>query len=81
MILDLSCPMMDLLKSILRKLPGGAVMYYTLPANLDVFAINARYEDHRGQSILKVGGYGSDSLILDGFNEASANIPVQGFVS
>jgi lipoprotein len=60
-----------------KEIAGGAVMYYTLPANLDVFAINARYEDHRGQSILKVGGYGSDSLILDGFNEASANIPVR----
>lgn len=56
--------------------PGGAMMYYSLPGDRDVFAMICRYTDCRGQEILKRAGYGSDSLMLDGFNEAEKGVPV-----
>ena len=57
-----------------KPVPGGAVMYYTLPSESDVFALNVRYSDFRGHEVLKVGSYGCDSLILDGFNQAQKGI-------
>ncbi|WP_279090328.1 DUF4959 domain-containing protein [Butyricimonas virosa] len=62
-----------------EAVPGGAMVYYNLPAKSDVFAINFRYKDCRGNDVLKVGDYGSDSLLLDGFNEHQTGVPV--FVS
>ena len=59
-----------------EPIAGGAMMYYSLPAEMDVFGIRLRYKDCRGQEMLKVGDYGGDSLLLDGFNEARTNIPV-----
>lgn len=57
--------------------PGGAMMYYRLPADKDVFSVNIRYVDCRRQEVLKTAGYGGDSLLLDGFNEAVSEIPVR----
>lgn len=58
-----------------KAIPGGAVMYYQLPDDEDIFAVNVRYTDAQGENCLKVGGYGSDSLVLDGFNEARQGVP------
>lgn len=60
-----------------KATPGGAVMYYYLPSDGDVFSLNLRYTDARGQEVLKVGGYGGDSLIIEGFNEARKGVPAQ----
>ncbi|PXZ44491.1 hypothetical protein DMB45_03320 [Sanguibacteroides justesenii] len=57
-----------------KTLPGGAMMYYRLPPDPEIFAINIRYVDCRGYEVLKVGGYGSDSLLIDGFNEARQKV-------
>lgn len=59
-----------------RAVPGGAMMYYDLPDDRDVFAVLCRYKDCRGQDVLKRAGYGGDSLVLDGFNEAMRGVPV-----
>ena len=34
-----------------KAIPGGAVMYYELPSDLDVMAIRVRYKDAFGQHI------------------------------
>lgn len=60
-----------------KPVPGGAMLYYTLPDNDDVFAINVRYTDSFGAATLKSGGYGSDSLFLDGFNEPRTSVQAQ----
>ena len=60
-----------------EKRPGGAMMYYKLPDNSDIFGINVRYKDARDFDILKTGGYAGDSLLLDGFNEAREGITAQ----
>lgn len=60
-----------------KAIPGGAVMYYQLPDDENIFALNVRYVDAQGVACLKVGGYGSDSLIIDGFNAAEEAVPVQ----
>lgn len=57
--------------------PGGAVMRYRLPDNLDVFGVRARYKDAYGRQLEKDGTYLTDSLVLNGFNEARTNEPVQ----
>ena len=60
-----------------KPVSGGAMLYYTLPDNDDVFSINVRYTDSFGASTLKSGGYGSDSLFLDGFNEPRTGVQAQ----
>ncbi|WP_270544968.1 DUF4959 domain-containing protein [Butyricimonas paravirosa] len=54
--------------------PGGAMMYYKLPDESDIFGINVRYKDARNIEVLKTSDYGGDSLFLDGFNEACQGI-------
>ena len=54
---------------------GGAVMHYTLPANLDVQAIRVRYTDAMGKEAIVKGSYLGDSLTLVGFNEARTGVP------
>lgn len=61
----------------LKPVPGGAMLYYSLPENEDVFSINVRYTDSFGIPTLKSGGYGSDSLLLDGFNEPRTGVRAQ----
>lgn len=48
---------------------GGAMMHYSLPNDRNIFAMNVRYKNWQGGDVLKVGDYGSDSLLLDGFTE------------
>ena len=60
-----------------KAIPGGAVMYYTLPENTDIFAVRAEYKDYNGKQMTKVGSYAYDSLVLDGFNEARSSVPVK----
>ena len=59
-----------------KAVPGGAVMYYNLKGNKDVYSIRARYTDARGKELVIDGSYLSDSLVLVGFNEAKENVPV-----
>ena len=37
----------------IRPIPGGAVMYYNLPSDLDLMAIRVRYKDAFGQEIMR----------------------------
>lgn len=59
-----------------EPIPGGAVMRYRLPDNLDIFGVRARYQDGKGRSLVKESTYLTDTLTLDGFNEAAKNQPV-----
>ena len=60
-----------------RPIGGGAVMKYKLPADPEIYSIRVRYQDAQGNDMLKVGSYTVDSLVLNGFNEARKDIPVQ----
>lgn len=57
--------------------PGGAVMRFVLPDHDDVFGLNVRYVDGAGHEVLKAAGYGSDSLLLDGFNAPRTDVPAR----
>ena len=57
-------------------IPGGAKMTYTLPDNVDVMEIRARYNDVNGKEVIVSGSYLDKELQLVGFNEARTNIPV-----
>ena len=57
--------------------PGGAVMRYKLPDNEDIFGVRVRYTDAFGEQLYKDGSYLSDTLLLSGFKEARADVPVQ----
>ncbi len=57
-------------------IPGGAVMRYRLPDNLDIFGVRARYVNAYGQELIKEGTYLSDTILLDGFTEAQTDVPV-----
>lgn len=57
--------------------PGGAMMHYRLPDNLDIFGIRARYNDSYGKEIVKESTYLTDSLLLNGFREAQTDVPVR----
>lgn len=56
--------------------PGGALMRYKLPDNLDVFGVRARYTSAFGEEVIKDGSYITDSLLISGFTEARAGVPV-----
>lgn len=60
---------------------GGAIMHYTLPNDRDIFAINVRYKNWQGGDVLKVGDYGGDSLLLDGFTEKRNVVAHVSFVN
>lgn len=57
--------------------PGGAVMRYRLPDNMDIFGVRARYKDAYGRQLVKEGTYLTDTLLLNGFAEARVNEPVR----
>lgn len=57
-----------------RAIAGGAVMYYKLPADKEVNAINVHYEDVFGDELLCSGSYSCDSVTLYGFNEARQGV-------
>lgn len=71
---DASMPMEDI---SFRAVGGGAVMTYKLPANPDIISIRVRYQDAQGNNMLKVGSYTTDTLLLNGFNEARKGISAQ----
>lgn len=53
---------------------GGAMMYYSLPDDSDIFALNIRYKNWQGEDILKTCGYSGDSVLLDGFTRSQEGI-------
>ena len=57
--------------------PGGAVMRYRLPDNMEIFGVRARYNDAYGRQLVKEGTYLTDTLLLNGFAEARTNEPVR----
>lgn len=59
---------------LFKPMPGGAMMYYKLPDESDIFALNVRYANAQGKEVLKVGSYVGDSLLVDGFNAAQQNV-------
>lgn len=59
-----------------KAIEGGAEMQYAMPNDPKIFAIHVRYKNWMGEDVLKVGGYGSNKIILDGFNKAQEDIPV-----
>ncbi len=67
-------PVSDKIIRVVEPRPGGALIRYDLPDDSDVFALNVRYTDAQGKETLKVGGYGTDSLLLDGFTKAREGI-------
>ncbi len=56
---------------------GGAYMNYTLPPNTDIYGIQAKYRDFKGEEIFVKGTHNSNQLELFGFNNASAEVPVE----
>lgn len=59
-----------------KPIHGGAVMYYNIPDNSEVFSIKAEYLDAYGRQLSCVGSYVSDSIVLSGFNESRKDVPV-----
>ncbi len=59
-----------------KPIAGGAVMHYKLPANADIYAVEARYRDYSGKELTSSGTYANDSLIIYGFKEAAQGVPV-----
>ena len=59
-----------------RQVGGGAVMYYDIPNNSEIFSIRAVYENDFNEQVLKQGTYLGDSIVLDGFREAKTDVPV-----
>ena len=57
--------------------PGGAVMRYKLPDDVNIFGVRARYVDSYGETLAKDGSYLSDTLLLSVFIEALTAVPVQ----
>lgn len=55
---------------------GGAIFHYKLPKDPDIIAVNLRYKDAYGSTLLKSGSNATDSLVITGFNEAVADVPV-----
>ena len=60
-----------------KPVPGGAVMYYKLPEDMDIFGVRARYTNAYGEVLVKDGSYLSDTLLLSGFTEARTSVPLQ----
>ena len=60
-----------------KPVPGGAVMHYKLPDNMDIFGVRARYTNSFGETLIKDGSYLTDTLLLSGFTEAQSAVPLQ----
>lgn len=69
-------PTTDGLKLDYKSVPGGAVLKYSLPNDRNIFSMNIRYKDYRGENVIKSCGYGGDSILLDGFIQ-SQNVIAQ----
>lgn len=59
-----------------EAVPGGAMMRYRLPDNMDIFGVRARYNDAYGRQLVKEATYLTNTLLLNGFTEAKTNVPV-----
>lgn len=57
-----------------KPIAGGAIMYYKLPDDNEVFALRVRYTDAQGNEIMRVGSYACDSLVIAGFDEAQQGV-------
>ena len=57
--------------------PGGAVMSYYLPENLDIFGVRIDYVNAWGEPQTREASYLSDTLVIDGFTEARTAVPAQ----
>lgn len=64
-------------KIAFEPVPGGAVMRYSLPGNMDIFGVRARYKDAYGRELVKEGTYLTDTILLTGFAQAQTDVPVQ----
>ncbi len=60
-----------------KPVPGGAVMHYKLPDNLEIFGVRARYTNAYGEELIKDGTYLVDTILLSGFTEAQTTVPVK----
>ncbi|MFV0289845.1 MAG: DUF4959 domain-containing protein [Mangrovibacterium sp.] len=60
-----------------EPIPGGAYLNYKLPANTDVYAIQAKYKDLNGKDMLIKGTYSATQMKLFGFNAAQSSVPVE----
>lgn len=60
-----------------RPAPGGAVMSYYLPENLDIFGVRIDYINAWGEPQTREASYLSDSLVIDGFTEARTAVPAK----
>ena len=74
-------PLTEGLEIKFTPVAGGAMMYYSLPNDGDIFAMNIRYKNWQGRDVLKVCDYGSDSLLLDGFMEKKEVVARVSFVN
>ena len=59
-----------------EPVPGGAVMHYKLPDNLEIFGVRARYANAYGEMLTKDGTYLVDTMMLGGFTEPQTAVPV-----
>ena len=56
---------------------GGAYMNYELPNNSDIYAIQAKYNNHSGQQVTVKGTYLSNQVSLFGFVNEESEVPVE----
>lgn len=56
---------------------GGAYMNYSLPASTDVYGIQVKYKDYKGEDITVKGTHTNNQLDLFGFNKAQDDVPVE----
>lgn len=60
-----------------ESIPGGAVMHYTFPKDEELMGLNIRYKDYAGHDILRSGSALSDSILLEGFNQAQQDVAAE----
>lgn len=56
---------------------GGAYLNYTLPADANIYGIQAKYKDYKGKELLVKGTHSNSQIELFGFNQAETSIPVE----
>lgn len=74
-------PVTEGLEIKFEPVAGGAMMRYSLPNDRNIFAMNVRYKNWQGNDVLKVGDYGGDSLLLDGFTGTMDVVAQVSFVN
>lgn len=56
---------------------GGAYLNYSLPSDADIYGIQAKYMDFKGDELVVKGTHTNNQLEIFGFNEAVADVPVE----